>query len=96
MKFLRNVGDWVWGQIVREVPDDDAICAFDCDKPQCTEGEWETCARRLKHAIGELMPGERSTLEALADLLPTKGAELEAVGALTPANALIRHDSNLL
>ena len=41
MKRLRNIWDWVWGQFVGEVPEDEAFCEFHCRKPQCTEGEWE-------------------------------------------------------
>ena len=96
MKLLRNIWDWAWGQIIREVPADDALCEFDCRKPQCTEGEWENCVRRLQRAAGELMPTNRPTSEAVAELTPTKEANLEAVAELTPANAVIRHDSNQL
>ena len=39
---------WVKGQFVQEVPQDVALCEFDCRKLQCTMGEWETCARRLE------------------------------------------------
>jgi hypothetical protein len=50
---------WLWtkGQIVSDVPEDIATCEFDCRKPQCTQGEWETCSRRLTRAAGERMPG---------------------------------------
>lgn len=58
MKLLRNIWDWVEGQVVGDVPEGDAVCVFDCRKPQCTEGEWEQCTRRLRHAAGELMPSE--------------------------------------
>ena len=58
MILLRNIWDWVGGQIVGEVPEDDAVCEFDCRKPQCTEREWENCPRRLQHAAGQLMPAK--------------------------------------
>jgi len=44
------------GQISREVPAEKALCEFDCRKPQCFEGEWENCMRRIRRAGGELMP----------------------------------------
>lgn len=56
MKRLQTVWRWLLGQISREVPVEDALCEFDCRRPQCFEGEWENCMRRLRRAAGELMP----------------------------------------
>ena len=56
MKLLRRVWSWVERQIAREVPVEDAVCEFDCRKPQCLEGEWGNCMRRMQRAAGELMP----------------------------------------
>ena len=47
---------WVKGQWVREVPDEIALCEFDCRENQCLEGEWVSCQRRITRAAGELMP----------------------------------------
>jgi hypothetical protein len=49
---------WPWfkRQIIDEVPTPDALCEFDCRKPQCTEEEWAACQRRLEDAAGELWP----------------------------------------
>ena len=66
MNFLQKVWDWVAGQFIGEVPEDDALCEFDCRKPQCHEGEWESCARRLQRAAGELMPAQGPTPKAVA------------------------------
>ncbi len=33
---------------VQDVPEDIALCEFDCRKPECLVGEWETCERRLR------------------------------------------------
>ena len=33
MNLLRNSWDWAWGQIIGEVPAEDALCEFDCRKP---------------------------------------------------------------
>jgi len=67
MKLLQNVLDWSWGQIIGEVPDDSAICEFDCRQSECTDLEWQNCTRRLRRAAGELMPAERFPLGALAE-----------------------------
>jgi hypothetical protein len=67
MNLIRNIWDWVAGQIARDVPEDDALCEFDCRKPQCHEGEWETCMRRLQRAAGELMPAKKPASEVVAD-----------------------------
>lgn len=43
-------------QIVGDVPEDIALCEYDCRKQQCSMDEWATCDRRLRRAAGELMP----------------------------------------
>jgi hypothetical protein len=43
-------------QWIDDVPDDVALCEFDCRKGQCTYGEWASCERRLSKTAGELMP----------------------------------------
>lgn len=63
MKLLQNIWKRVEGQTVGEVPRDIALCEFDCRKPQCREGEWENCIRRLRHATGELAPADKPTSE---------------------------------
>jgi hypothetical protein len=54
---LTRFWQWFKDQWIREVPEEFALCEFDCRKLQCFEGEWATCDRRLSHASGELMPG---------------------------------------
>jgi hypothetical protein len=82
MNLLRRIWDWMAGQFVREVPENTALCEFDCRKPQCWEGEWETCKRRLRRAAGELMPAKEPTPEVVADS--------------TPESEVIYHDSDWL
>jgi len=50
---------WQWfkDQLIREVPEDLALCEFECPKAQCAEGEWDNCQRRLAHASGGMMSG---------------------------------------
>ena len=40
----RRLQSW----LIAEVPEDIAICEFDCSKNQCTYGEWATCQRRIQ------------------------------------------------
>jgi len=56
MNLLRSVLGWVRRQVVDDVPPENALCEFDCRKPQCSTAEWETCERRLENAGGQLMP----------------------------------------
>ncbi|MGD2113175.1 MAG: hypothetical protein PVI50_07305 [Gammaproteobacteria bacterium] len=33
---------------VEEVPDDIAVCEFECRRTQCRQGDWQHCERRLQ------------------------------------------------
>ncbi len=70
MNLLRNILDWLREQFVGWVPEDDALCEFDCRKPQCREGEWANCTRRLQRAAGELMPTKQPAPETVAESTP--------------------------
>jgi hypothetical protein len=66
---------WAKGLFVQDVPDDIALCEFDCRKQQCTMDEWATCGRRLTKAAGELSPtvqagvaSHKDSREALQDI----------------------------
>jgi hypothetical protein len=61
--FLKSVGQWVKDEIAQDVPEESALCEFDCRKDQCTHEEWESCERRLRAAAGELMPPDGVALE---------------------------------
>ncbi len=56
---LQRIWRWFQRQIVQSVPEDTALCEFDCRKQQCTMGEWESCDRRIRKAAGELMPAPK-------------------------------------
>jgi|SRR5690348_12901673 len=43
-------------QLIGDIPDDIALCEFDCHRGHCSYGEWASCARRISNAAGELMP----------------------------------------
>ena len=53
--FLR-IWQYVKRQIVDIVPEDLAICQFDCRKGQCTQDEWDACERRIRKGAGEFFP----------------------------------------
>jgi len=56
---IRGFLQWVRDHFIQDVPEDTALCEFDCRKDQCTHGEWVSCERRLNRAEGELMPSPR-------------------------------------
>ncbi len=56
--FLK-LWQWVRDQVVQSVPEDSALCEFDCRKEQCAMDEWATCERRITKAAGELMPAPK-------------------------------------
>jgi hypothetical protein len=47
-RFGRKASRWLKEQIIQDVPEDIALCEFDCRKSQCLMGEWENCERRLE------------------------------------------------
>jgi hypothetical protein len=60
-----QVWRWLCDQITQNVPDEDAVCEFDCRREQCGELEWATCQRRIARASGELWPGLPAESSAL-------------------------------
>ena len=50
---------WVLSQFIQDVPEETALCEFDCRRVQCTQREWSMCSRRLNRAAGELMPDQK-------------------------------------
>lgn len=75
---LNRFYQWVARRIVQDVPEDSALCEFDCQKGQCTNEEWAHCDRRLARAAGELWPGtETKTSEQTTDV--HEGVQLENI-----------------
>jgi hypothetical protein len=58
---LQRLVQFVKRNIVGDVPDDIALCEFDCRQGQCKQGEWAACDRRISKASGELYPDGRGT-----------------------------------
>jgi hypothetical protein len=58
LKGAAMVGLWQWikNQIVQDVPEEIALCEFDCHKQQCTEREWQRCPRRIAWAGSKRRP----------------------------------------
>ena len=53
MFFLKN--------IVAEVPEDVAVCEFECNKTECLEGDWRQCERRIrKHTVQQQDTDDRA------------------------------------
>jgi curli biogenesis system outer membrane secretion channel CsgG len=58
---VQRLAQFVKRNIVDDVPEDIAVCEFDCRKGQCMMGEWAACNRRTRKASGELFPDSRRT-----------------------------------
>lgn len=46
--WFRNPISQTKDHLVEAVPNDIALCEFDCRKTQCRFDEWENCARRQR------------------------------------------------
>ncbi len=53
---LSDFGHLVNDQIVSEVPEDLAICEFDCRESQCSSSKWVSCERRISAAARKSRP----------------------------------------
>lgn len=65
--LLARFWRWLRDQIIQPVPQESAVCEFDCRKQQCSMGEWANCDRRLNKAAGELMPPSKELRPALRE-----------------------------
>lgn len=59
---LTRFGQWTRSLLVQDVPEEIAVCEFDCRKGECSHDEWERCERRLTKAAGELSPSSQRVL----------------------------------
>jgi len=60
-KPFHRLVQFVKRNIVSDVPDDIAVCEFDCRQGECQQGEWAACGRRIRKASGELFPDGHGT-----------------------------------
>ena len=58
IRIFRRAWGFLKGQVILDVPDDDAPCEFNCRVNQCTLGEWETCESRLRTLARKTAPSE--------------------------------------
>lgn len=54
-KSVRRLWTWLKAQYVAEVPEDIAVCEFDCRKTQCFYKQWTSCERRLSRSAAALV-----------------------------------------
>ena len=45
--MLNRFVQWL-SKVIPDVPEEIAVCEFDCREPECLMENWETCPRRLK------------------------------------------------
>jgi hypothetical protein len=50
--YFGRLRDWFKNGLIQDLPENIAVCEFDCRKPQCRHGEWETCEKRLPGLSG--------------------------------------------
>jgi hypothetical protein len=53
---IRQPWHWLKNQWISDVPQNIAVCEFDCREDHCAQGDWSSCERRLSQAAGELRP----------------------------------------
>ena len=81
--ILNRIGKMLTEQLVQEVPDDIALCEFDCRKTQCRYDEWENCGRRLKFdRLRRAYEAEQEAAEQAPNGFPR--AALVAIGRRRP------------
>jgi hypothetical protein len=71
-----SLWDRLKAMLVQAVPEDIAICEFDCRKTQCTYGEWATCQRRIQyqaHCHAELA---KAVQDGSDNMPPGSGSDL--------------------
>lgn len=52
--LLRRGWRFLLDGLIQSVPEEDALCEFDCRNEQCTMSEWSTCERRLQAVAAQL------------------------------------------
>jgi len=71
---LSGVGHWMKDYIVSDVPDDVAVCEFDCRESECSSSKWESCQRRVSNNVVGLghfvMQPKRPDVRANTESMP--------------------------
>lgn len=55
-KRFERLSQRIREQFIQTVPEEIALCEFDCRKASCSAEQWRTCERRMRKAKGELTP----------------------------------------
>jgi len=55
---------WLKAEWVAEVPDDLAVCEFECRKSRCSLDDWAQCVHRVSSARNELVRLRQSVGDA--------------------------------
>jgi hypothetical protein len=63
---LNRLWEWIIDRISQEVPNQIALCEYDCRNLHCTLGEWEACQGRLHKSAGALIPANGDAFKQLA------------------------------
>jgi len=48
VSYFYRLWQWLKNKMIQEVPEDYGWCEFDCEKLQCSMGDWENCENRLR------------------------------------------------
>jgi hypothetical protein len=76
--LLRRGWRFLVDGLIQSVPEEDALCEFDCRKPQCGLDEWSTCERRLQAVAAQLRFSGRTEPAAIQlSPGPTRQIELQ-------------------
>jgi hypothetical protein len=75
--LLRRGWRFLMDGLVQSVPEEDALCEFDCRKPQCGLDEWLTCERRLQAVAAQArFAGRAEPAPIQLSPAPTRQVEL--------------------
>jgi hypothetical protein len=55
-KAFERLWQRIKGEVVQTVPEEIAVCEFDCRKLSCSVEQWRTCKRRVREAESKLTP----------------------------------------
>lgn len=81
--LFRRLWQFVSRQAVDDVPEDVALCEYDCRRGQCMQDEWATCERRSRKGSGELFPAKKPGSSA-GRYLPVRESLRTRIGGYLP------------
>jgi hypothetical protein len=48
ISWIRQLWERIKSQIIQDVPTENAVCEYDCDKLECSDEKWTDCENRLR------------------------------------------------